>query len=288
MNRDEWRNPNTWLVSIEELESVLRSKNINFLSNVPEDIRKYIKERIYLLPPTASLLADTELTSDSRDTIWVNNDAAIWHSSIAEEGTSHYGEKEELSSSHVSSGQVKTSHLEAIQVSVPQVGITQVSPIQNSTTQISAPEIDFSQTGLFQVGITEVGVGQISLSQGNSTQIGISQISMVQNNIIENFLTSSVAPEKVLGTNNPYGIIFKTPIWHSGITEESSFQNSGTQVGTTEIGINQIGTTQFSASQVGIGQIGTHQIGTTQVGISQVDTYQIGINQVSTIEPSPF
>ncbi|WP_460202278.1 DNA/RNA non-specific endonuclease [Scytonema sp. NUACC21] len=139
MNRDEWRDPNTWLVSIEELESVLRSKSINFLSNVSEDIRTEIKRQIYLLPipilpPTTSLLAGTELTSDLKDTIGINDDVSIRYSGITEE-TSHYGEKEELNSARVSTAQIGMIQMATSQIDKTEIASTQVNVNQVSVTQ---------------------------------------------------------------------------------------------------------------------------------------------------------
>jgi endonuclease G len=48
-NVTEWRDPNTWMVSIKELENLLQGKNINLLSNVPESVREELKKRIYSL-----------------------------------------------------------------------------------------------------------------------------------------------------------------------------------------------------------------------------------------------
>ncbi|MCC3531594.1 MAG: DNA/RNA non-specific endonuclease [Microcoleus sp. PH2017_22_RUC_O_B] len=47
-NVTEWRSPNTWLVSIEELENLLKGKNVNLFSNIPGDIRDVLKRNINL------------------------------------------------------------------------------------------------------------------------------------------------------------------------------------------------------------------------------------------------
>ena len=46
-NVTEWRDPQTWLVTIEELQNLLQGKNINFFSNVPKEIMDVIKQQIY-------------------------------------------------------------------------------------------------------------------------------------------------------------------------------------------------------------------------------------------------
>ncbi|WP_370589111.1 DNA/RNA non-specific endonuclease [Tychonema sp. LEGE 06208] len=50
-NVTEWRDPNTWLVSLEELENLLKGKNIKLFSNIPGDIRDSLKQNINLPRP---------------------------------------------------------------------------------------------------------------------------------------------------------------------------------------------------------------------------------------------
>lgn len=47
-NVTEWRDPNTWLVSIQEIENLLEGKKIKLWSNIPEDIRSHLKQSINL------------------------------------------------------------------------------------------------------------------------------------------------------------------------------------------------------------------------------------------------
>jgi endonuclease G len=50
-NVTEWRDPQTWLVTIEELQNLLQGKNINFFSNVPQEIMDVLKQQIYFPSP---------------------------------------------------------------------------------------------------------------------------------------------------------------------------------------------------------------------------------------------
>ncbi len=284
-----------------QLENILNAQgasgvSFNFLSNIRnENIRNALKG----VPATASLLASvedmpvlTEASALTTNETAFNDNFPIWANSVAQDSIQQPS-RLPISTSHISTSQVDTNHISAVQVSASQVGVPQVGMIHFSTseigtTQVSTPEVDVIQISPFQVSTPQVSVTQESSTQLDATQINFLKVSAMQNYVGKLSLPKGITLEQFLNLNYPAGVTINTPIWHSSITEKSSFLTDGTQVSTQQVGISQVSTTQVNTSQISTPQISKTQIGFSQISIPQISTTQISSPQVGVLDVSPL
>jgi hypothetical protein len=191
ITKTQWRNWQTWQVSVDRIE---QETGLNFFSELPDDIEQILESTVIHVPdifPQSSLLAQSEIEDTLPFTVFVDNNTVVQnnrnYSPIKINTTNIFslGEidvigTEERSSSNISSEQVSTSH-----ISQTELGTTQTSLSQVRIAQISVGKVAASQIGTNQASITQVGIGQVGFSQFSTSQNGFTQIGIEQNHHLE-------------------------------------------------------------------------------------------------------
>ncbi|MEH1902069.1 MAG: DNA/RNA non-specific endonuclease [Nostoc sp.] len=210
----DWKN---YVTSVEDLGNFTRYK---FLSNIPEDIQKAIREKqqpqilieINHLLTTAPLMAAQDNVDNLSHPV-SNVDRSSFDTSIGHDGIPEKSTNVAISD------------------------LTEFQPILVHKTN-SVSEVSFSQVGIIEDGWTNSS-SQISPSQVGVTQVSTSQISMQPS--LDQIGTSQISPTQVTFINRAFGKV------------------NSNQISTTEINPSQVELSQVSPSQINSTEIGSFQ-----------------------------
>lgn len=284
----QWRNPETWAVSLSELENILNSQGqgfrFNFLSNLPEDIRNPLKAR----QPSAFLMAAKEETLN-----WIA-DNAIFGNQLSSQAPIGVGripkpsiiqsDSSPLSRRQISSEQIRPRQVSPGQLSFPQIGVNQFDKLQQSATEVSLAQISTTKIGIsslrpLQISSTQVGVDDLGTRQPDIVQIDPRKIGTVHNDPSEVPFSTGVASNQIGGFNDPTWMILDDSIRHRRAAEQGVFIHDEVTLSSQEIDTNQVGIHQTGSRQVGIAEVSPNQVDTIQFSTSQPSVTEVGANQ---------
>ncbi|BAZ46381.1 DNA/RNA non-specific endonuclease [Chondrocystis sp. NIES-4102] len=192
----QWRNWETWRVTVDQLEDLLRTtpglSTFDLMPEVRQNIQNSIEASlspVVSVPnfppeeddsdssvegedngdePLSSLLLGTEnqpLTGLIFNGVRSFQESSIGQSGVTEEST-FVPSTFVFSSSHISPSQINSSHVSPAKVGIPEIGSNQLGTFKDRTTQISITETNFGQ-----VGKPKTRSNKFSATESTSTHI---------------------------------------------------------------------------------------------------------------------
>ena len=223
----EWRNPETWRISLGELELILNQnvqlpggQQFNFLSNVnvPDKIRTSLKTQNNPFPPLppVSLLAegDTGNSLENSSEFIVQAQTRRIKPLCATSSECPIG----LNNIYKHRPLFSTSTQDTIlKINSNELSTTYITPTNNTSSQIAVSELNPSHTSILNLAIPQIargdsGSGKIrnipsNISEVTTTQMNLSQINTIENspsqiNTIENS-PSQITPSQINSSEVP-------------------------------------------------------------------------------------
>jgi hypothetical protein len=232
----EWRNPSTWRISLQQLESLLNNnvslsqvQQFNFLSNVPENILKNLKKQgeynsnnplsallIVEVNPTINfaeglsenIIPSSFAFSNAFSNVQVDgktrDENSVFSSDIPV-FTRVFTEATQFSTLKVDSGEINTSQvtypcIRTSQIAVKEPGSFQITLLNNSIREVTENELSLQNT-MPQLDAAQINVTKSSISQVNALQFSPTQVSVFQNDLLKISLPSSITSEQVFSSN---------------------------------------------------------------------------------------
>jgi len=206
-----WGNWRSHIVSVNYLES---QTNLNFFSNVDDQIQQILKAKVC---STAPLLAEDK--SSSLVKFGSFDDTTIIEDSVKEESSEQIGNLLVVPGiSEINFSQIGTSQISTLQISP-----TQISPTQISSSQITIKEISSSQISSIQSDFRQIDFSKIGTTQVNSSYAETSKLSSAQVNFDEATFTSSITLKQLLTSHNSNLQNTTVPTWTSFLQSPTPF-----------------------------------------------------------------
>jgi large repetitive protein len=318
------------LTNIASLEDYLnldpinkaRGTKYNFLSNLPENISKEIKNQTFPTLPPNTKPVDAFLLADSNNPNSFIADTTVDPNSIPidiffEENIFDVSINE-AGVSQVTSGNFSRSQVSTIQNSTSQIGIAESSTTKPSTSQISSSEVGAIQTSFIEKSSTEISstqvapfeirFSQIQPTEVDSSQTGIDNLANIQsvaskipnstsiqseNILVLNqwFIDHAFAPNSSVistqtNTNSPDSFVTDTTIDPNSVPIDIFFEENTFDISSKETSIGQIASNNISSEQTSTIQNSTSQISSYQRSTTKPSTSQISSSKVGTIQTS--
>lgn len=267
------------------------SKQFNFLSNIPEEIRSILKGKNPYPSLSSPLIAQTEnenlffkenvfAAGVQFPSGFVNEDA-ITPGNMALE-TRFFTRSAKISALEIGTNIISTGRIDPNPIHSTEVAINQHNAFKVANIHVGIPKITIDEFGHQKIRSTEFDIAKVDVAQAraaqvNGLEVNAAQVTTMQNDTSKVSLPICITPEQFSCGNNSGVTIFNTAIRHNGITKNSPFVD----LNISQVGISQVCTAQVSTAQVGIAQVGTSQISTIQISTSEIGIAQVGVNKKS-------